>query len=264
MRIRRTGTTGAAKCSRTSPGLLESLTGGLRAPDCPLIAPRADGSVALWLEDLRSQPATAWPVERYGVAARHLGQMQGAFAFRTRASRSRLVEPRLVAELSAPTRRRPGAPRSDRALEPSPPRTVVPGPAGRPPPRDAARSTALPGRARCAPAHAVSSRPAPGQPLRRRRRRLDDRDRLVIRRHRCDRRRRGQPRARRSARLPCRDRRISTTCTRPSPTATRPACATPDGRDPTAAVRLGMAATIAAKYAWIAPAMLRADLRRPR
>jgi hypothetical protein len=60
-------------------GLLDSLTGGLRAPDCPLIAPRADGSVALWLEDLRSQPATAWPVARYGVAARHLGQMQGAF-----------------------------------------------------------------------------------------------------------------------------------------------------------------------------------------
>ena len=185
-------------------GLLESLTGGLRAPDCPLIAPRADGSVALWLEDLRSQPATAWPVARVRRCGPAPRPDAGCVRFRTCASRTRLVEPGLVAELSAPTRRRPGAPRSDRALEPSPPRTVVSGPAGRPPPRDAARSAALPGRARCAAAHAVSSRPAPGQPLRRRRRRLDDRDRLVIRRHRCDRRRRGQPRTRRSARLPCR------------------------------------------------------------
>jgi hypothetical protein len=60
-------------------GLLGSLTGGLRAPSCALIAPRNDASVALWLEDLHAQPATAWSVERYGVAARHLGQMQGAF-----------------------------------------------------------------------------------------------------------------------------------------------------------------------------------------
>ncbi len=60
-------------------GLLDSLTGGLRAPTCLLAASRADGSVALWLEDLRSQPATEWPLERYGTAARHLGHAQGAF-----------------------------------------------------------------------------------------------------------------------------------------------------------------------------------------
>jgi hypothetical protein len=60
-------------------GLLESLTGGLRVPSCPLIASRADGSVALWLEDLRSRPATTWPVSRYHAAARHFGHMQGAF-----------------------------------------------------------------------------------------------------------------------------------------------------------------------------------------
>jgi len=61
-------------------GLLESLAGGLRAPTCRLVAPRADGSVALWLEDVRAPPATTWPVARYGIAARHLGQMQGEFA----------------------------------------------------------------------------------------------------------------------------------------------------------------------------------------
>ena len=34
----------------------------------------------MWLEDVRARPATSWPVARYGIAARHLGQMQGAFA----------------------------------------------------------------------------------------------------------------------------------------------------------------------------------------
>ncbi len=60
-------------------GLLASLPGGLRAPTCRLAAPRDDGSIALWLEDITAPPATAWTVERYGVGARHLGQMQGAF-----------------------------------------------------------------------------------------------------------------------------------------------------------------------------------------
>jgi hypothetical protein len=60
-------------------GLLASLTGGLRAPACHLVAERDDGSVALWLEDLRGAPATTWPVERYGTAARHLGRAQGEF-----------------------------------------------------------------------------------------------------------------------------------------------------------------------------------------
>jgi hypothetical protein len=60
-------------------GLLGSLTGGLRAPICHLVSSRDDDSVALWLEDLHSASATLWPLERYGSAARHLGQMQGAF-----------------------------------------------------------------------------------------------------------------------------------------------------------------------------------------
>ena len=58
-------------------GLLDSLSGGLRPPECYLVAERDDGSVALWLEDLAGAPGTTWPVERYGVAARHLGQAQG-------------------------------------------------------------------------------------------------------------------------------------------------------------------------------------------
>jgi hypothetical protein len=63
-------------------GLLADLPGGLSAPTCHLAAERADGSIALWLDDLASgggAPATAWPPERYGLAARHLGEMQGAY-----------------------------------------------------------------------------------------------------------------------------------------------------------------------------------------
>jgi hypothetical protein len=60
-------------------GMLGSLTGGVRAPTCLLAASRGDGSVALWLEDLHGTPATRWSLERYEIASRHLGQTQGAF-----------------------------------------------------------------------------------------------------------------------------------------------------------------------------------------
>jgi hypothetical protein len=33
----------------------------------------------LWLEDVQARPATKWSVERFATAARHLGRMQGAF-----------------------------------------------------------------------------------------------------------------------------------------------------------------------------------------
>jgi hypothetical protein len=69
-------------------GLLGSLGSGvsgapggrLRAPDCYLVAERHDGSVALWIEDLRGAPGPAWPIPRYGLAARQLGRVQGTFA----------------------------------------------------------------------------------------------------------------------------------------------------------------------------------------
>jgi hypothetical protein len=64
-------------------GLVASLTGGLRAPECYLISERVDGNVALWLEDLRgATPAVLWPLRRYSVAARHLGHAQGTFVDR--------------------------------------------------------------------------------------------------------------------------------------------------------------------------------------
>jgi Phosphotransferase enzyme family len=60
-------------------GLLDGLGGGLRAPRCDLVADRDDDTVALWLEDLPGAPASSWSVDRYHAAARHLGQAQGEF-----------------------------------------------------------------------------------------------------------------------------------------------------------------------------------------
>jgi hypothetical protein len=60
-------------------GLLGSFAGGLRAPECYLVAERDDGSVAVWLEDLQGAPGTTWPQGRYGIAAQQLGQAQGQF-----------------------------------------------------------------------------------------------------------------------------------------------------------------------------------------
>ena len=60
-------------------GLLRSLTGGLRAPNALAVVERPDGSVALWLQDLDGLPGSEWPIHRYGVASRHLGQTQGTY-----------------------------------------------------------------------------------------------------------------------------------------------------------------------------------------
>ncbi len=62
-------------------GLPGSFVGGLRGPDCLGIFERADGAVALWLEDAgRGTPGTSWALEPYERAARHLGHAQGALA----------------------------------------------------------------------------------------------------------------------------------------------------------------------------------------
>lgn len=59
-------------------GLLDSLGEDLRAPRCRLCAERADGSVALWLEDAGAHPE--WTLERLHRIAADLGRMQGRMA----------------------------------------------------------------------------------------------------------------------------------------------------------------------------------------
>lgn len=55
--------------------LFDTFVDGLRAPECYGIFERANGSVALWLEDL-SGGGSRWPIERYETTARQLGRTQ--------------------------------------------------------------------------------------------------------------------------------------------------------------------------------------------
>lgn len=60
-------------------GILEELGSHLRAPRCFGVTEHPDGSVWLWLEDIAENYPALWPVARYGLAARHFGQWQGAY-----------------------------------------------------------------------------------------------------------------------------------------------------------------------------------------
>jgi hypothetical protein len=51
---------------------------GIRAPRLLARVERLDGDVALWLEDVPGEPATAWPLARHVEHARRLGAAQGA------------------------------------------------------------------------------------------------------------------------------------------------------------------------------------------
>jgi hypothetical protein len=59
-------------------GLLIDLPGPLRAPRV-LEIDEDDGAVWLWLEDLKDIYARRWPLEQFGLAARHLGLFNGAY-----------------------------------------------------------------------------------------------------------------------------------------------------------------------------------------
>jgi len=51
---------------------------GIRAPRLLACVERADGDVALWLEDVKGGPGTSWTVGRHVEYARRLGAAQGA------------------------------------------------------------------------------------------------------------------------------------------------------------------------------------------
>ena len=63
-----------------STGLLDNLPAGLVAPRCLLVTEPAADEVWLWLEEIAGTPATDWPIERFALAARQLGQFQGMYA----------------------------------------------------------------------------------------------------------------------------------------------------------------------------------------
>lgn len=60
-------------------GLLDRLPLGLAAPRCFGVKERPDNTIWLWLEDVADRYAGAWPLERYGLAARHFGRFNGAY-----------------------------------------------------------------------------------------------------------------------------------------------------------------------------------------
>lgn len=60
-------------------GLLDDLPAGLRAPRCYGWDELADGTLWLWLEHLREEGERRWPLARWSLAARHLGQFNGAY-----------------------------------------------------------------------------------------------------------------------------------------------------------------------------------------
>ncbi|RMF76489.1 MAG: hypothetical protein D6737_20040 [Chloroflexi bacterium] len=58
-------------------GLLNDLDGGLRAPRCFGMT-EAHDAVWIWLEEI-GDDVGQWPLARYGLTARHLGQFNGAY-----------------------------------------------------------------------------------------------------------------------------------------------------------------------------------------
>lgn len=60
-------------------GLLKNLPGGLRAPRCYRCDELADGTVWLWLEHIRETGQSPWPLARWALAARHLGQFNAGY-----------------------------------------------------------------------------------------------------------------------------------------------------------------------------------------
>jgi hypothetical protein len=60
-------------------GALADLSGGLAAPRFYGVIEFAEEMVGFWLEDLTDDIGPLWPLERYGLAARHLGQFNGSY-----------------------------------------------------------------------------------------------------------------------------------------------------------------------------------------
>jgi hypothetical protein len=60
-------------------GLLEALPGGLAAPRCLAVQTQTDGTTRLWLEAVVDAHPGPWPIDRYALAARHLGRFNGAY-----------------------------------------------------------------------------------------------------------------------------------------------------------------------------------------
>jgi hypothetical protein len=60
-------------------GWTTDLPGGLAAPRCFGVLDHPDGTYWMWLEEVVEEIGSQWPLEHYGIVARHLGQFNGAY-----------------------------------------------------------------------------------------------------------------------------------------------------------------------------------------
>lgn len=60
-------------------GLLDDLPGQLAAPRCFGVQYISEIEVWIWLQAIPAESPVDWPLSRYGVAARHLGQFNGVY-----------------------------------------------------------------------------------------------------------------------------------------------------------------------------------------
>lgn len=60
-------------------GIPQTLTGALRAPHCFGVMQPDSNTRWIWLEDLHDRDDGLWPLERYSLAAYHLGAFNGSY-----------------------------------------------------------------------------------------------------------------------------------------------------------------------------------------
>jgi hypothetical protein len=60
-------------------GWVDDLPGGLAAPRCFGVLDHPDGTCWIWLEEVVEAIGSQWPLEHYGVVARHLARFSGAY-----------------------------------------------------------------------------------------------------------------------------------------------------------------------------------------
>ncbi len=76
--VGRQRTSGRREAQANASGLLHDLPGGLVAARCFGVDEHGD-TFRIWQEEVVDEVGQPWPLDRYGLAARHLGQFNGAY-----------------------------------------------------------------------------------------------------------------------------------------------------------------------------------------
>ena len=76
--VRRQRTSGTREAQANASGLLRDLPSGLAAARCFGVEAHGD-TFRIWQEEVMDEVGRPWPLRRYGLAARHIGQFNGAY-----------------------------------------------------------------------------------------------------------------------------------------------------------------------------------------